>query len=407
MSKTVGGIFAKSTPRAYKGKIIPVKTTFDSLLVGLELEVENLHEGIIYYQDAGGGFWDVVEDGSLRPRGAAWEFVSKPAELGVALAQCQALIQRLSLDDTNYSDRCSVHVHTNVLDFTQEQLANLMMVYPVFENVLFQYVNHYKKQEEQGYCRDTNLYCIPWSACKMNKHFVDTVFNSPGDVRMWEKYTALNLAPIREHGTVEWRHMHGTADMEKLTTWLNLIGSIMKFCKENSFDDIVKTVKVMNDVSTYQQFFQAVLQDTLPYQEEYRRPMAEGIVNAKYSLLNWEAKKSGKKIVPEPEEVGLAQEVLVETTDPIVTGTVFRAPDRRPENRVRFTVPPARQWDDINWDTMINTANQQREENPVTTGPGEARRHEANRRLQEHLRMLGADGTTPAPRNPVTGRRPR
>lgn len=310
MQKTVADVFGIKQPVPYKSKQTPDKTNNDTLLCGLELEVEHLPHGHAWYMENAGSFWSVIEDGSLRPRGESWEFVSRPATLGVALAELRFIINKMKWDERNYSDRCSVHVHTNVLDMTQAQVANLALVYPVIEAVLFQFVNHYKCKDPQGYCRDTNLYCIPWSGCRMNRNFIERFFANPAmlvpdrrglGTRAWEKYTALNFKPIGEHGTVEWRHMHGTADMDKLSKWLNMIGSIMKFCKEQEFMDIVKTIKVLNDVSTYQQFFQSVLGGNLEYKEEYRAPMAEGVINAKYSLINWEANKDKpKKPVKDP-----------------------------------------------------------------------------------------------------------
>lgn len=308
MTVNIAELFGLKPPKVYKGKNAPEKTTNDDLLVGLELEVENLPNGYDWYVTNAGAFWTVAEDGSLRPRGQAWEFISKPAQLGLAMMETRLLFEKMKWTDANYSDRCSIHVHTNVQDFTKEQMANLSMVYPVFEAVLFEFVNHYKKREEQGYCRDTNLYCIPWSDCRMNRNFITRFFDDPngfignadavrrfGGRTNWQKYTALNLLPVADKGTVEWRHMHGTADMDKLSIWLNMIGSIMRFCKEQSFDDIVKTIKVLNDVSTYQTFFNSVLGNTLPYKEGYRAAMATGVVAAKYSLINLEADKDKPK----------------------------------------------------------------------------------------------------------------
>lgn len=304
MDKTIAEVFGQSVVKPTKTKNNPDKMTNPDLMVGLELEIENLPNGHDWYRTHAGAFWAVVEDGSLRPRGESWEFVSRPATIGQAAAELRMIVEKFKLNDDNYSDRCSVHVHTNVQDFTQAQVANITLVYPVFEEVLFQFVNHYKSKEKQGYCRDTNLYCIPWNSCRMNRNFIESFFDNPGSLHdpyrrtgraRWEKYTALNLLPIAEKGTVEWRHMHGTADLDKLGKWLNLIGSIMLYCRNHHFDDIVKTIKVMNDVSTYQQFFTDVLGTTLGYKEEYRRPMAEGVVNAKYSLINLEANKGKEK----------------------------------------------------------------------------------------------------------------
>jgi hypothetical protein len=167
----------------------------------------------------------------------------------------------------------------------------------VIEDVLFQFVNHYKAPTEEGYCRDTNIYCIPWSQCRANVMLVNKLLLEPAGTatHRWQKYTALNLLPIQTQGSVEWRHMHGTADMEKLTTWLNIIGSIVKFSKNAGLDDVVKTIKVLNDTSAYQQFFNSILQGYLPYNDTYRGPMADGVINAKNGLLNWELAKSKPK----------------------------------------------------------------------------------------------------------------
>lgn len=294
---TIGVAWGHKAPTPYRTRLSDVKRVVnDNILCGVELEIESTGNSAGYYHDHVTEFWNVTEDGSLRPRGESWEFVSRPATIGVALTEMEYFFQKFKFtDERNYSDRTSVHVHTNVQDWTYEQLAGLSLIYPVFESVLFQYVNHYKKREEQGYCRDTNLYCIPWSDCRHNRNFVQKFLNQASIIRNWQKYTALNFLPIQDKGTVEWRHMHGTADMEKLTTWFNIIGAIMQYCKNTSFDEVVKTIKVLNDVSTYQQFFSAVLLDTLPYDETYRRLMAEGVVNAKYSLINWEADKDQPK----------------------------------------------------------------------------------------------------------------
>jgi hypothetical protein len=111
----------------------------------------------------------------------------------------------------------------------------------------------------------------------------------------------LNLLPIIRQGTVEWRHMHGTNDMEKLKIWFNIIGSIMKFAKQVEFDDVVKTVKTLNDTSAYHQFFDSVLQGSLPYEEQYGAALADGVINAKYSLINWE--KYGSKPAKKKSDV--------------------------------------------------------------------------------------------------------
>lgn len=393
MQQTIAEVFGIKQPLPTKTKNNPDTTSNNDLMIGVELEVENAGADLDGLREASGRFWNVTEDRSLRPHGVSWEWISKPALMGTTMAEMRLLFEKMGWGDANYSDRTSVHVHTNVLDFTQQQVANLTLVYPVVESVLFRFVNHYKKREEQGYCRDTNLYCVPWSDCRMNRNFIEKFFDNPAilvpdrrglGIRAWEKYTALNFLPMSEHGTVEWRHMHGTADMEKLGIWLNLIGSIMRYCRDNKFDDIVKTIKVMNDVSTYQQFFQHVLGNSLEYKEEYRAAMAEGVVNAKYSLVNWEANKNK----PKPEK-----------------------PD--PKIKRVSVVPPQEAVGQFRWDTWEEMRQPTQPQQPLQPDPvavdveleAAARQHEAQlraaiERIQRPARAIPRFPVPPVRRTP-------
>lgn len=303
MAETIAALMAVKEPKPWKGKVVE-KIINPDLMVGVELEIENIG-GRNSLQEIAGSFWTIVEDGSLRPRAVSWEFTSKPAGAGTTLNQIRELFSKLPIDprrpELHFGDRTSVHVHTNVLNFTQDQLANVALIYPCFEAVIFQFINHHNKREDQGFCRDTNLYCIPWLGCKINRKMVDKVFNDldgfredgrgTGTGRNWRKYTALNFLPIGTQGTIEWRHMHGTNDMDKLTIWFNVIGAIMDFCQRKTFEEVRQTILTLNDTSAYQRFFTDVLQNSLPYSEQYRRAMSEGVIQAKLSLSGFKERK--------------------------------------------------------------------------------------------------------------------
>lgn len=298
---TVSKVFGINAPKVAKSKLIGHRCSNPDLLMGLELEIERVPKpGNWLVEHIPAAIWTIDRDGSLRPPELSYEFISKPLQMEFMLGELQSFFDKLKLEPACYSDRTSVHVHTNVCDFTQKELATLALIYVTFEDVLFQFVNHYKSPSEQGYCRDTNIYCIPWNQCRLNHGLVNTIFSNPNlAFARWQKYTALNLLPVLNQGTVEWRHMHGTNDMEKLTIWLNLIGSIMKFSKNTDFDEVVKTIKVLNDTSAYQQFFGQVLEDRLPYDPMYQQALAEGIIHAKYTLINWDKLKGKKVAAPE------------------------------------------------------------------------------------------------------------
>jgi hypothetical protein len=290
----VAKIFGLGTPTPFPSKLKALPLTNGTLICGVELEIENTPYGERWYRDhINRSLWQMERDGSLRPQDNSYEFISVPSHLGTLLAEMELFFNETKFTvENNYSDRTSVHLHTNVTDYTQEQLATLALTYTVVEDVLFRFVNHYNAPTPDGYSRDTNLYCIPWNQCRMNFGLVNKLFANPGGaLKNWQKYTALNLLPVISQGTVEWRHMHGTNDMDKLKKWFDMIGSIMLFAKTADFNDVVQTVYVLNDTSAYQQFFNGVFQGTLPYTDDYQVALAEGVINAKYALVSWEKLK--------------------------------------------------------------------------------------------------------------------
>lgn len=295
-------------------------------LIGLEFEVENCRENYRYYigllSDSGFG---VTTDGSLR--GNAFEFVSVPMTIGQASTQIPRFFQDTEFTEENFTDRCSIHVHANVLDMTQDSLSSLALVYQTVEDILFKFV---------GADRDTNLYCIPWNQCKMNHNLIAKIFVDPyHTLRSWQKYTALNLKPITAQGTVEFRHMHGTSDQVKILTWIQIIGSIMEYAKKHPLEEVIKTIQEMNTSSNYMGFFEEVFRGLLPYDAEYRMTLEMGVINAKYSLLDWTVEKKPKK----KEKKAFSEEGIIETIEVFADTdgpADIRGREEAPRNPARF-----------------------------------------------------------------------
>lgn len=314
--QTIQEIFGFKEVKPFsKSKVEPVECAAPDQMVGVEIETEECPRGLAYYVDTLPDIWTVKTDGSLR--GQAFEFITKPAAIKILIPELADFYAKTGFTDKrNYTDRCSIHVHTNVLDMTQQQLGTLCLVYSIVEDLLFQFVNYYAVENPEGAYRDTNIYCVPWNQCRMNHNIVSRMFDNPDFAfKSWQKYTALNLIPVRAIGTVEWRHMHGTANMEKLTKWLNLIGSIMNYSKRTDFEIVVKTIRELNDTSAYQRFFSDVLGDYLPYEQKYERALSAGVVNAKYAIIELKDTKPKpilkplKKSIDELLEAGIAENV--------------------------------------------------------------------------------------------------
>lgn len=297
---TIKEIFGMRVPApwALKGA---VECANPDLMMGVELEVENCQNGQDWYQDRTGKFgWTTTVDNSLRGvnvttganagiNGNAFEFISKPMKSSTLLYSMEEFFKVTGFNDKNYTDRCSVHVHVNCTDLTPDQISSVALVYSVVEDILFRFV---------GQDRENNIYCLPWSQCRMNHDMVDKITsNVDRTARGWQKYTALNLIPLRGQGTVEFRQMHGTADMKKLTTWINLIGCIFKYGTNTELTELIKEIKALNSTSEYEVFFGRVLGNYLPYTSDYRASLEGGIISAKYGLINWKKeKKEGKDV---------------------------------------------------------------------------------------------------------------
>lgn len=318
---TVSDAYGMRVPRPWK-YADTVACTNPDLIVGLELETENCRNSDEAYSRIGSPLGiDVKTDNSLRvvDGNLAYEFITKPTMMKNVLATLGEFFKQTGFNDDNYSDRCSVHVHVNCTDMTFEQVSAVALIYTVVEQILFEFVNQ-RPGNKEGWSRDTNIYCVPWNQCRDHLNLVYNFTKNPAiALRRWQKYTALNLLPLTRFGTMEWRHMHGTADMAKLTTWLNIIGAIYKHAKTTPFEDLVKDVQGLNTESHYGKFFDTVLGGQLPYNDTYRQAMEEGCILAKYSMINWSLEKNHPERAPKKavamDWAGIEPERVVEFDD--------------------------------------------------------------------------------------------
>lgn len=317
MTNTVSNTYGMAQPKPFKYKDVAV-TTNPELIVGIEIETErcSLSAGTyseLFKRTLG---IDVKADGSLRQvEGlAAYEFITKPTMLQHVVPILQKFFTDGRFTEANYTDRCSIHVHANCTDMTWEQVANVSLIYTVVEEILFEFVNQ-RPGNRDGWSRDTNIYCVPWNQCRNHLNLVNQFIHSPSDaLARWQKYTALNLVPLSTFGTMEFRHMHGTADMDKLTKWLNIIGAIFKHAKSIDLESLSADINGLNTSSHYEQFFQTVTGGQLPYNDIYRMKMEEGTILAKYSMMSW--RNQGKKTAQEAPVFAPTQAVPQEAPAP-------------------------------------------------------------------------------------------
>ena len=179
--------------------------------VGIEVEVEG---------DAGNAnglkYWTTVNDGSLQ---GGIEYVSEPVWGTAITGALEELGQQFKLYRPYASFRTSVHVHLNCLDLPVDALIHLLKLYLMYEIPLF-------RLHENRY---NNIFCIPAAeAIGILKGYADCINMLEGDMHIPNgyiktKYSALNINPLRQLGTIEFRHMGGTVDMNDIDKWIDII----------------------------------------------------------------------------------------------------------------------------------------------------------------------------------------
>lgn len=213
--------------------------------LGIEVEVENVRK----FDSHLAPYWNSTEDGSLRNRGV--EFLTPPIRAWRIEQALTVLFNQQLNNDVDFSDRTSIHVHMNVRTLTVKQLETLILCYLTFEKTLFSFV---------GNNRYENIFCTPICESNFSVQIRQLI---AGDVTRvnWKKYTALNLLPIMEKGTIEFRHLHGTKDVGKIMCWINLLLSLKKYALKNKPEAIWTRIGSLNTTSEYYQLTTEVFGD--------------------------------------------------------------------------------------------------------------------------------------------------
>lgn len=246
-------------------ELLPLDPTKGSFGIEIECEGQNL-------QRLDNGVWMSTADGSLRghfPDSAVEWVLEKPVELAKAITAVNALskFQEQKGALPKFSYRTSVHVHVNVQQLTEDEYLNLLYTYMLIEEPLIRFC---------GAQRRANRFCLSINNGEgildhMNMIFrrgVEALRVIPEDA---VRYAAMNIAATRKYGSVEFRSMRGTLDVDVLTTWLLTLNSIREFAKEHKdvteiHDKFVKMKPI--------DFFRSIVGDEAP-ELEYKEIEAD------------------------------------------------------------------------------------------------------------------------------------
>jgi hypothetical protein len=203
----------------------PVNTR--EFICGCEFEIED----VINKYDVDKVF--IVEtDHSLRNNG--WEFKTLPNTYNSTLELFKRLHTTLKLGKEPFSDRTSIHVHVNVRELQLAEVRQLILTYALLEPLFFEFV---------GQTRKNSIFCVP-----LNYTYIPSLYHK-SSIEMhkkWHKYTAFNIVPMGPFGdnvalgTVEFRHLYGTADEAVFSKWLSSIKELYTFIEQANGFDLLK-----------------------------------------------------------------------------------------------------------------------------------------------------------------------
>lgn len=198
---------------------------------GIEIETETNSA----YRDPPSKFWGIVGDGSLRNYGREYVLMA-PMSFGKGLEEALEEFRGFTknIPFNQGSNSTSVHVHINMLNESVRTLMNTLVTYTLLEPLLISICGEERK---------SNLFCLPFhdtgSTVQMIQEFITSLSNNQfqRSVRGLNsdnmKYSGLNLAPLRNLGSIEVRTMEGTTDVDRISSWVKNFESMVEFSRQN------------------------------------------------------------------------------------------------------------------------------------------------------------------------------
>lgn len=241
-------------------------------IAGLECEIEditNIHSDI----ENDDTHWQITTDGSLRNNGR--EFISRPLPKDTLLAAFDKLHNCITYKSPDvhvrFSPRTSTHIHINCLDLEEEAVKAIVLWYALFEPVFFLMASPIRRN---------NIHCVGLDQTVLSEYYKRSLQYQK---QRWSKYTALNILPLSKYGTIEFRHLEGTDDLDKITQWLSTLENLWMYGQKNP---ITKDA-IMSD-GAVREAFCAIFRDSseaMKYKDMLPQLLADSIIDIKLSLL--------------------------------------------------------------------------------------------------------------------------
>lgn len=228
---TVARVFGHRNPRLSPAH---PKLAFNAN-VGIELEIE----GVQYLEVP---YWNCTEDGSLRE---GCELVcSEPYSGEMLHTAIEALSDAVSNSRAQGTWRCSTHVHLDVRDCDDNIVKKIILAWAFYEKMMFKC---------SGFHRYRSNFCPAFAVVQAQLINASISFNRSGEnffhhlIGNWDKYTSLNLLPLGQFGSVEFRVSEPKWKRTNLINLVNRYLVLKKLAVENADLDNQQFINFLRD----------------------------------------------------------------------------------------------------------------------------------------------------------------
>jgi len=240
--------------------------------IGIEVEVENMTE---FRTSSIEHSWRVDRDGSLRNNGL--EFISKPLKIDQVETAIEHLYNDVLPKDAHFSPRTSIHVHMNCRKLELMQIYNIVMLYQCFEDLFYDFAGPERKK---------SIFCVPIGSTSYYLGMRRCYANN--ELIGWSKYTGLNCNPLREYGTLEFRHLRGTNDKSTIYQWLHFLYSLYNFAINTETQELEAMIVKYSKTRNFHEFGERVFGRhfaALSSRSNYNKKMIEDLAISKLFML--------------------------------------------------------------------------------------------------------------------------
>lgn len=190
--------------------------------VGIEIEVEGRR---LPHTEK---YWRMEKDGSLRGPENMEYVLAQPMSLKDAKKALKYLSVCYNKDKTEVHDtvRAGVHVHVNVQTLNAIELYNFITLYLILEELLVKFCGDFR----QG-----NLFCLRSSDAGYLIDELKKAARTKEFRRLFSddlRYSSMNVKALGNYGSLEFRAMRGTRDLDLIYTWAEVLVGLREAAKE-------------------------------------------------------------------------------------------------------------------------------------------------------------------------------